>query len=117
MTANLVIFDCDGVLIDSEVIACRADSLELAEIGIEMSAEEVVRRFTGVSMREMHAAIETQFDVRLPDDFPSRVRRRGGRGLSNRFARNSGRQGDGAPPGVPLLCCVRQRTRQTPSRS
>ena len=46
---ELIIFDCDGVLIDSEAIACRADSACLAEIGIAMSAEEIMDRYLGIS--------------------------------------------------------------------
>jgi HAD superfamily hydrolase (TIGR01509 family) len=45
----LVIFDCDGVLVDSEPIAVGIDLVILAEVGIEMSEAEVIRRFVGRS--------------------------------------------------------------------
>jgi beta-phosphoglucomutase-like phosphatase (HAD superfamily) len=39
---DLVIFDCDGVLIDSELLSVRADLECLAEYGIHLSAEEIL---------------------------------------------------------------------------
>lgn len=49
MTLELVIFDCDGVLIDSEPIANRVFSEQLAAVGFAMSPEEVMRAFVGRS--------------------------------------------------------------------
>ena len=46
---ELVIFDCDGVLIDSEPIANRVFSEQLAAVGFRMSPEEVMRAFVGRS--------------------------------------------------------------------
>jgi beta-phosphoglucomutase-like phosphatase (HAD superfamily) len=39
---DLVIFDCDGVLIDSEMLAVRADRECLAACGIEVAADEML---------------------------------------------------------------------------
>ena len=47
MAFELVIFDCDGVLVDSEPIANRVLSERLAEVGLHMDADEVMRRFVG----------------------------------------------------------------------
>jgi HAD superfamily hydrolase (TIGR01509 family) len=47
MTYELVIFDCDGVLIDSEPIANRVLAGQLASIGIFLPLEEVMRKFVG----------------------------------------------------------------------
>jgi beta-phosphoglucomutase-like phosphatase (HAD superfamily) len=55
---DLITFDCDGVLIDSEMIACRADAACLAEIGITMSAEEILERYVGISAAAMFSDIE-----------------------------------------------------------
>jgi HAD superfamily hydrolase (TIGR01509 family) len=44
---ELVIFDCDGVLVDSEPIANRVLSERLAGIGVRMGVDEVMRRFVG----------------------------------------------------------------------
>lgn len=47
MAFELVIFDCDGVLVDSEPIANRVLSERLAEVGLHMDVDEVMRRFVG----------------------------------------------------------------------
>ncbi|MCR4268313.1 HAD family phosphatase [Nitratireductor sp. ZSWI3] len=46
---DLVIFDCDGVLIDSEPIASRTMAETLTRVGFPMSADAVLQRFTGKS--------------------------------------------------------------------
>ena len=71
---DLVIFDCDGVLIDSEVIACRVDAACLAEEGIAITADEIIERYVGLSLATMLNDIETRYARRLPADFPARVR-------------------------------------------
>ena len=58
---SLVIFDCDGVLIDSEPIACRIEAELLTRAGFPIDAETVIRRFAGKSARDMAAAIEETF--------------------------------------------------------
>lgn len=73
MKPELIIFDCDGVLIDSEIIACGADAIELSKIGYPISTEEVVRRFSGVPSNAMYAEIEADLGHALPDDFEHRV--------------------------------------------
>lgn len=49
MTADLIIFDCDGVLIDSEPLASRVFWQALRDAGVDISHAEVHRRFTGYS--------------------------------------------------------------------
>jgi HAD superfamily hydrolase (TIGR01509 family) len=73
---ELVIFDCDGVLIDSEALACRTEAACLAEIGIAMSPEEIVDRYAGVSASSMFADIARRHGRALPADFPETLRRR-----------------------------------------
>lgn len=73
---GLVIFDCDGVLVDSEVIACRTDSICLAEMGILISIDEVLDRYLGRSAASMIADIETRFGRRLPGDFAATLHAR-----------------------------------------
>jgi HAD superfamily hydrolase (TIGR01509 family) len=46
-SVDLVIFDCDGVLVDSERLAVDIDRQILAEFGLHLSPEEVIRRFMG----------------------------------------------------------------------
>lgn len=54
----LVIFDCDGVLVDSERLAVRVESEVLHELGWPLSEDEVVERFVGRSAAYMHAEVE-----------------------------------------------------------
>lgn len=46
---ELVIFDCDGVLVDSEVLSCQCLSEALGECGIELSIEDALQLFLGQS--------------------------------------------------------------------
>jgi HAD superfamily hydrolase (TIGR01509 family) len=65
MPADLVIFDCDGVLVDSEPIAVRIDLVMLAEFGLPMSEREVIDRFVGRSPEVMQETIEAHLGRRL----------------------------------------------------
>lgn len=49
MSASLVIFDCDGVLVDSERLSVEVDRELLAELGWELATEDIVERFVGRS--------------------------------------------------------------------
>jgi HAD superfamily hydrolase (TIGR01509 family) len=66
---ELVIFDCDGVLVDSERIAVRTDVQVLARLGWSMSEAECIERFVGLSDRSIKAAIETHLGIALADDW------------------------------------------------
>ena len=74
MTYQLIIFDCDGVLVDSESLANKVMSQALVEAGFDISPEECLRRFVGMSMKSVRAAIEDDSGRRLPDDFEPQVR-------------------------------------------
>lgn len=71
----LLIFDCDGVLVDSELLSCRIDAEVLTECGVPYTAEDVARDFTGVSIKDQIARIEAERGIRLPDDFTQRLNR------------------------------------------
>ena len=66
---KLVIFDCDGVLIDSELIACTASAEALTAIGYEISCERVVERFTGMPTEVMYRIVESELGRTLPAGF------------------------------------------------
>jgi beta-phosphoglucomutase-like phosphatase (HAD superfamily) len=74
MRFDLVIFDCDGVLIDSELLALRAAVACLAEYGVAISDDEILERYTGISTAGMVADLETRYGCTLPD-FEIRERR------------------------------------------
>jgi HAD superfamily hydrolase (TIGR01509 family) len=66
---DLVIFDCDGVLVDSERIAVRIDAEVLAELGWPLTEAEIVERFVGRSHEFMVGAIEANLGRPLPPDW------------------------------------------------
>ena len=71
---DLVIFDCDGVLVDSEVISCRAHAQTLTRHGYPITEDQVLARFLGVSDREARQIVEAEIGRRLPDDFEAQVK-------------------------------------------
>lgn len=66
---GLIIFDCDGVLIDSEPLACRSLSEVLAGIGVTMSADEINTELVGISLQGVTGYVRDRFDVALEADF------------------------------------------------
>ena len=64
---ELVVFDCDGVLVDSEVIAIRVDQRVLADLGWDLELDEIVELFVGKSEAHFVGAVEQQLGVRLAD--------------------------------------------------
>jgi len=73
---ELVIFDCDGVLVDSEPLSVGVDAEVLAELGMPLSEQEIVDRFVGRSPAVMRQAIERHLGHPLPDDWIARTRSR-----------------------------------------
>ena len=69
MPIDLVIFDCDGVLVDSEVISCRAHADVLTMHGYAITADEVFDRFLGRSTRQANLEIEAELGRKLPDAY------------------------------------------------
>jgi HAD superfamily hydrolase (TIGR01509 family) len=74
LSFDLVIFDCDGVLVDSEVISCRAHAATLTRHGYPITEDQVLDRFLGVSDLEARLIVEAEMGRKLPDDFTSQVK-------------------------------------------
>ena len=74
MSIDLVIFDCDGVLVDSEVISCRAHATVLSRHGYPITADQVLKRFLGVSDREARQIVEDEIGRKLPDDLEAQIK-------------------------------------------
>ncbi|MGF7008816.1 HAD family hydrolase [Aminobacter sp. BE322] len=55
---DLVIFDCDGVLVDSEIIAARVEADLLTAAGFEISAEEIAEAYAGLTFKDILLKIE-----------------------------------------------------------
>ena len=70
---DLIIFDCDGVLVDSELLSCQCLSQVLAEFGLQLGVEQALELFLGRST----AAIAQYYRERgqiLPNDFFLRLK-------------------------------------------
>ena len=70
---DAIIFDCDGVLVDSEVLAIRGERRALADYGLDYSAAEFVRRFVGLHDDAFWTALRADYHDKhnrpAPDDF------------------------------------------------
>jgi HAD superfamily hydrolase (TIGR01509 family) len=71
---SLVIFDCDGVLVDTEPVANRALARVLAEEGFPVAYEECRRLFVGRTMDAVKAHVEASLGRALREDWPSYIR-------------------------------------------
>ena len=74
---DLVIFDCDGVLVDSEIVAARVEAEMLREAGHDITAEELAERYAGLTFRDILIRIEEEaqmlFKASLIDHAEARV--------------------------------------------
>lgn len=76
MRFDLIIFDCDGVLIDSEHLAVRADVACLAEEGITLTEAEILSTYVGISVAEMAADLARRLGRPVAGDFAERHHRK-----------------------------------------
>jgi len=67
MRPDLIIFDCDGVLVDSEFVASRVVAANLSSLGWPLDAAAAMRMFVGMSILEMEPIIEGRLHRRLPE--------------------------------------------------
>jgi HAD superfamily hydrolase (TIGR01509 family) len=73
---QLVIFDCDGVLVDSELITNRVFVRMLNEIGLPLKLEDMFEQFVGRSMSYCYRLIEDMLKKPLPATFPAELSER-----------------------------------------
>jgi len=76
MKYEFVIFDCDGVLVDSEGLSSQIFAEEIGKLGWEISPAEVLRRFKGGKFADALAEIEANITQAMPADFEPSLRRR-----------------------------------------
>jgi HAD superfamily hydrolase (TIGR01509 family) len=69
----VIIFDCNGVLVDSERIAATVAAEEFTRVGIRLTPEHVARFFFGRRPADMIAMVETAGRRKLPASFPARL--------------------------------------------
>ena len=73
---DLVIFDCDGVLVDSEPLAMRILLQTLAEAGVELEAEAAYEAFLGKSLATVCAILRRDHGLDVDDEALARMRAR-----------------------------------------
>uniref|UniRef100_A0A8J7D3Y2 HAD family phosphatase n=1 Tax=Desmonostoc muscorum LEGE 12446 TaxID=1828758 RepID=A0A8J7D3Y2_DESMC len=69
MLTELVIFDCDGVLVDSETLSNRVLVQFLTELGLTLELKEAISLFKGCKMADCVAVIEQRLGRMMPPDF------------------------------------------------
>lgn len=67
-----MIFDCDGVLVDSEPIAARLTAEAVSELGWQMSAEVAKAEFLGDTFNNIIRRVEEKLGHPVPADWPAR---------------------------------------------
>ena len=76
MAFDLVIFDCDGVLVDSELITNRIFVRMLNDLGLQLSLDDMFEQFVGRSMPQCLELIEGMLGRSVPEDFERHYRER-----------------------------------------
>ncbi|GGS12830.1 hydrolase [Streptomyces humidus] len=76
MRYDLVIFDNDGVLVDSEPISNRLLAAYLTELGHPTSYEDSIRDYMGSAMHRIHDLVGERTGQRLPAEFDETFHRR-----------------------------------------
>lgn len=76
MKPKFIIFDCDGVLVDTEEISCGVLAEEARKLGAELSNQEAIETFAGTSYSFVFNFIEKRLGKKLPDNFEEIYRKR-----------------------------------------
>jgi HAD superfamily hydrolase (TIGR01509 family) len=71
--AELVIFDCDGVLVDSDRISLRIQAERISALGLEMTNEDCVREFLGLGMEATLEILAERLGRPLPDGWEAEL--------------------------------------------
>ena len=58
MEPQLIIFDCDGVLVDSEILAAEVESQLLTQSGYPIEPEDIAERFAGLTWTDILLQVE-----------------------------------------------------------
>lgn len=76
MKYKCIIFDCDGVLVDSEIIANKTIVEMAAGLGVEINLDFAIKHFSGVSIEYTKSFIEAKLGHSLPEGFEAEFRKR-----------------------------------------
>jgi beta-phosphoglucomutase-like phosphatase (HAD superfamily) len=75
MLPKLVIFDCDGVLVDSEILANQVFLDKLTALGLELNLADLFERFVGRTMADCMAQVEVMLGKPAPAQFVTELDR------------------------------------------
>ena len=105
---ELIIFDCDGVLVDSERVAVRVDVEVIGKLGWQLTEQEVIERFVGLSNESIGKIISEHLGITLTENWDSEY---------NTLYRQAFEKELKAMPGVeiavcPLLCRIERKSRE-----
>ncbi|MEW6630219.1 MAG: HAD family phosphatase [Pseudomonadota bacterium] len=99
---DLVIFDCDGVLVDSEIIAARIEAELLTSAGFEISAEELAETYAGLTFKDILMRVEEKSQIPFQASLIDRAEQ-----LVDRKLRSDVRIIDGAREAVAAIAVPR----------
>ena len=71
-----MIFDCDGVLVDSERVTCAVMAAALSEVGLAKTTDECMRDYIGMWWPDVVALVEAELGGELPEEFTEEYRQR-----------------------------------------
>lgn len=72
---TLVIFDCDGVLVDSEILVVEIEAGLLSDAGFTLTAQEIIEQYVGLSYPAMMEDLGTRFGRPVPEVLSAEVQR------------------------------------------
>ncbi len=70
---DLVVFDCDGVLVDSEVLVMDVEAAMLSDAGFPVSTDEIADNYIGLSYQTMMAELAARFGRPVPDELSQQI--------------------------------------------
>ena len=74
MLVKAILFDCDGVLVDSEVLSLKIELSALSEIGLDYTPDSFIDRYMGMSGDDLHRALDEDCRQRLGHTLPAGFR-------------------------------------------
>lgn len=75
MKYKCIIFDCDGVLVDSEAISCKVLTNMVRPLGLDISMDYAIKHFSGKSMSSILDYFKQELGRSLPEDFETAYRK------------------------------------------
>lgn len=107
---ELVIFDCDGVLVDSEIVAARVEAEMLTSAGFEISAEELIEAYAGLTFKDILMRVEEISKIPFQVSLIDRTEEVVGRRLRTEVRAIEGVHEAVAAVPVPYSICSNSRT-------